>query len=101
MIYPTITISPDQSTIINIYDTEFDSSPVMSIQETSQNALESFYTLLTLFLNQYVTGFERELLPIGFWFTISTCLTSFQSPSKPPNSPGISATSSSFLFNAE
>lgn len=65
MIYPTITISPDQSTIINIYDTEFDSSPVMSIQETSQNALESFYTLLTLFLNQYVTGFE-EGYDIGY-----------------------------------
>lgn len=59
MIYPTITINQDNTYIINIYDTDFDSSPVMSIQEASQNTLESFYTLLTLFLNQYVIGFEE------------------------------------------
>ena len=59
MIYPTINIEPDQTMVVNIYDTEFDSSPVMSIQDVSGEAFQSFYTLLTLFLNQYTTGFEE------------------------------------------
>ena len=59
MIYPTVTINPDNTMVLNIYDTEFDTSPVMSIQDMSGETLESFYTLLTLFLNQYITGFEN------------------------------------------
>lgn len=58
MIYPTLNID-DQSMVVNIYDTEYDSTPIMSIQDVSGDALESFYTLLTLFLNQYTTGFEE------------------------------------------
>lgn len=59
MIYPTITINPDQSTIINVYDTDFDSDPVLSISNLVGDSLDSFYTLLTLFLNQYVDGFNK------------------------------------------
>ena len=65
MIYPTINIKHDQTTFIDIYDTEFDSLPVMSIQDTSGEAFQTFYTLLTLFLNQYTTGFE-EGYDIGY-----------------------------------
>lgn len=58
MIYPTLNID-GQAIVVNIYDTEYDSTPVMSIQDVSGDVLESFYTLLTLFLNQYTTGFEE------------------------------------------
>lgn len=55
MSYPTLTINPDQSTVVNIYDTDYDDKPILSISNVSG---ESFYTLLTLFLNQYENGWE-------------------------------------------
>lgn len=58
MIYPTITINPDQSTIVNIYDTDYDDKPALSISDISGESIESFYTLLTLFMNQYENGWE-------------------------------------------
>ena len=58
MIYPTLTINPDQSTIVNIYDTDYDDEPVLSMSDVSGESIESFYTLLTLFLNQYENGWE-------------------------------------------
>ena len=59
MIYPTLTINPDQSIIINIYDTDFDNEPVLSMNNLADNSLDFFYTLLTLFLNQYIDGFNE------------------------------------------
>lgn len=59
MIYPTLTINPDQSIIINIYDTDFDNEPVLSMYNLADNSLDCFYTLLTLFLNQYIDGFNE------------------------------------------
>ena len=59
MIYPTITINPDNSTTINIYDTDFDSDSVLSMGEVSGDSFMSFYSLLNLFLNQYVDGFNE------------------------------------------
>lgn len=58
MIYPTLTINSDQSTIVNIYDTDYDDEPVLSISDISGESIESFYTLLTLFMNQYENGWE-------------------------------------------
>lgn len=58
MIYPTLTINPDQSTIVNIYDTDYDDEPVLSMSDVSEESIESFYALLTLFLNQYENGWE-------------------------------------------
>lgn len=61
MIYPTITINQDQSTTIDIYDIDFDSEPVMSISNCGSldESFDSFYALLSLFINQYVSGFEE------------------------------------------
>ena len=61
MIYPIITINQDQYTTIDIYDTDFDSEPVMSISNDGSldESFGSFYTLLSLFINQYVNGFEE------------------------------------------
>ena len=61
MIYPIITINQDQSTTIDIYDIDFDSEPVMSIGNCGSldESFDSFYTLLSLFINQYVNGFEE------------------------------------------
>lgn len=59
MIYPTLTINSDQSIIINIYDTDLDNEPVLSMYNLSDNSLDCFYTLLTLFLNQYIDGFNE------------------------------------------
>ena len=61
MIYPTITINQDQSTTIDIYDIDFDSEPVMSISNDGSldESFDSFYTLLGLFIDQYVDGFEE------------------------------------------
>ena len=59
MIYPTLTINPDQSIIINIYDTDLDNEPVLSMNNLADNSLDFFYTLLTLFLNQYIDGFNE------------------------------------------
>lgn len=58
MIYPTLTINSDQSTIVNIYDTDYDDEPVLSVSDISGESIESFYTLLTLFMNQYENGWE-------------------------------------------
>ena len=58
MIYPTLTINSDQSTIVNIYDTDYDDEPVLSMSDISGESIESFYTLLTLFMNQYENGWE-------------------------------------------
>ena len=58
MIYPTLTINTDQSTVINIYDTDYDDEPVLSMSDMSGESIESFYTMLALFLNQYENGWE-------------------------------------------
>ena len=58
MIYPTLTINQDQTTIINIYDTDFDNDPVLSMSNVSDESIESFYTLLILFMKQYENGWE-------------------------------------------
>lgn len=60
MIYPTLQIEPDQSLIVNIYDTDYpdEENPIMAIQDMSGEAPESFITLLTLFMNQYENGWE-------------------------------------------
>lgn len=62
MIYPTLIINSDQSTIVNIYDTDYDDEPVLSMSDISGESIESFYTLLTLFMNQYQNGWED-----GYW----------------------------------
>lgn len=59
MIYPTITINLDNSTTINIYDTDFNSDPVLSMGDVSGDSFISFYKLLNLFLNQYTDGFNE------------------------------------------
>ena len=58
MIYPTLQIEPDQSLIVNIYDTDYpdEENPITTIQDMSGEAPESFITLLTLFMNQYENG---------------------------------------------
>ena len=58
MIYPTLTINTDQSTVINIYDTDYDDEPILSMSDMSGESIESFYTMLTLFMNQYENGWE-------------------------------------------
>lgn len=58
MIYPTIQFNSDSSVIINIFDTEFDTDPVLSIKSLSEDSMDNFYTLLNLFLNQYINGFN-------------------------------------------
>ena len=59
MIYPTLTINQEKSTTINIYDTNIDSNPIMSIDSNSKKNIESFYTLLRLFIDQYNDGWEE------------------------------------------
>lgn len=61
MVYPTITIDQDQSATIDIYYIDFDSELVMSITDCGslEESFGSFYTLLSLFVNQYVDGFEE------------------------------------------
>ena len=56
MIYPTLTINQDKSTTINIYDTDVNSNPLISIESNSDQNIASFYTLLALFINQYNNG---------------------------------------------
>lgn len=59
MIYPTITIDQNQFATIDIYD--IDIGPVMSISNCGSlgESFDFFYTLLSLFINQYVDGFEE------------------------------------------
>lgn len=59
MIYPTLTINQDKSTTINIYDTNIDSNPLISMDSNSEKHIESFYTLLRLFIDQYNDGWEE------------------------------------------
>lgn len=42
MIYPTLTINQDKSTTINIYDTNIDSNPIISIDSNSKKILNHF-----------------------------------------------------------
>lgn len=58
MIYPILQINPDQSLIIKIYDTLYEPDPIISFEDIGNETPESFYTLLTLFINQYNIGWE-------------------------------------------
>lgn len=58
MIYPTLHISPDAPTTIQIIDTDFEDNPVMSIQDESGDAPEAFMSFLRLFMNQYTDGYN-------------------------------------------
>lgn len=60
MIYPTLYIDQNNNeTLINIFDTDFDDEePVLSIKGEE----EIFITLLKLFLNQYIMGFDDGYL---------------------------------------
>lgn len=64
MIYPTIHFT-DKNSLINIYDTEFSPEPVLSLTGVSQYPMDTFYTLLSLLLNQYTSGFN-EGYEVGF-----------------------------------
>lgn len=58
MIYPTIHLT-DKNSLINIYDTEFSSEPVLSLTGISQYPMDTLYALLSLLLNQYTSGFNE------------------------------------------
>lgn len=62
MIYPTVTISPKQSITIDVYDTDYEDGPVLTICNQDGDAIEAFYNLLMLFMNQYQNGWED-----GYW----------------------------------
>lgn len=62
MIYPTVTISPNQAITIDVYDTDYEGGPVLTICNQDGNAIEAFYNLLMLFMNQYQYGWED-----GYW----------------------------------
>ena len=59
MIYPILRINPDQSLLIEIYDTLEPPIPIMSFEDMGDETAESFYNLLALFINQYVAGWEE------------------------------------------
>lgn len=61
MIYPIINIDQiNDSCSIEVYDTQFNSNPLLALDcdFDIENSLETFYCLLTAFVNQYNDGYN-------------------------------------------
>lgn len=65
MIYPTIHFHNNQISTIYIYDSDFGIEPVMSISDNSKHPMDTFYSLLSLFINQYISGYN-DGYEVGF-----------------------------------
>lgn len=64
MIYPTLHIA-NNNLSIHLIDTEYDDNPVLqfgNFDDDPKQTFEFFYTLLTLFINQYNDGLETGLM---------------------------------------
>lgn len=56
MIYPILNINQNNQCTISIIDND-EPEPVIIIEESTDNVLPTFYTLLCLFISQYNIGY--------------------------------------------
>ena len=59
MIYPILSIDPNNVTTMDLIDTEFDEGPFLSVTDVDAPAI--FFNLLSAFINQYNCGYNDAI----------------------------------------
>ncbi len=59
MIYPILSINPNNVTTMDLIDTEFDEGPFLSVTDVDAPAI--FFNLLSAFINQYSCGYNDAI----------------------------------------